>query len=128
MDFGFLRRSVYKVKNENGPTITSIDGFNSYLIIVDRVTQYIWIFLTTSKAPPVNIAQRVLNKFKSSNPHRTVHTDQGDELDQFQTMVATENFSLEMTGADASVQNGIAEIPNKSLGYMIRCILHNAEL
>ena len=80
MDFGLVRGSAYKVKNENGPTITSIDGFNSYLIIVDRVIRYIWIFLTTSKAPPINIAQRVLNKFKSNNPHRTVRTDQGGEL------------------------------------------------
>ena len=72
MDFGFVRGSEYKVKNETGPTITSIDGFNSYLIIVDRVTRYIWIFLTTSKSPPINVAQRVLNKFKSNNTHRTV--------------------------------------------------------
>ena len=50
MNFGFERCSEYKVKNETGgSTITSIDGFSSYLIIVDRVTRYVWIFLTTSK-------------------------------------------------------------------------------
>lgn len=35
IDFGFVPGLEYKVKNEAGPTITSIDGFNSYLIIVD---------------------------------------------------------------------------------------------
>ena len=35
MDFGFVRGSEYRVKQEHGPTLTSIDGFNSYLIIVD---------------------------------------------------------------------------------------------
>ena len=91
MDVGFVRGSAYKFKNENSPTITSIDGFNLYLIIVDRVTRYIWIFLNTSKAPPINVAQRVLNKFKSNNLHRTVRTDQGGELARsslFQNMVA----------------------------------------
>ena len=53
MDFGFVRGSEYKLKNETGSSITSIDGFNSYLIIVDRVTRYMWIFLTTSKLPPI---------------------------------------------------------------------------
>ena len=131
MDFGFVWGSEYVVKSENQPTITSIDGYNSYLIIVDRVTRYIWIFLTTSKAPPITIAQKVLNKFKCKNPHRTVRTDQGGELGmshEFQKMVANENFSLEVTGADASAQNAIAESPNKHLANMMRCLLHAADL
>ena len=55
-EFGFARGSRYRIKQVKAPTITSIDGFNSYLIIVDRVTRYIWIFLTASKTPPVTIA------------------------------------------------------------------------
>ena len=80
MDFGFVRGSGYSIKQENKPTVTSIDGFSSYLIIVDRVTRYLWVFLTTSKSPPITIAQKILNKFKCKNPHRTVRTDQGKEL------------------------------------------------
>lgn len=41
VEFGFVRRSTYNVKQENGPTLTSTDGYNSYLIIVDMVTIYI---------------------------------------------------------------------------------------
>ena len=131
MDFCFVCRSDYCIKQEHGPTLTSIDGFNSYLIIVDRVTRYIWVFLTTSKAPPINIAQRVISKFKSSNPHRTVRTDQGGELGKsriFQKMIYKEDYTLELTGADASAQNDITENRNKYLGNMMRCLLHSAGL
>ena len=33
-----------------------------------------------------------------------------------------------MTGADASVQNGVAESPIKYLAQMMRCIFYNTEL
>ena len=131
MDFGFVRGSGYKVKMEDAPTVTSIDGFNSYLIIVDKATRYIWLFLTASKSPPVEIARSVLRKFKSTKPHRTVRTDQGKELGksaEFQKMLQEEGFVLELTGADASAQNGLAESPNKYLGNMMRCMLHAADL
>ena len=97
MDFGFVRGSKYSVKQENAPTITSVDGYNSYLIIVDRVTRYVWVFLTTSKSPPITIAQKILNKFKCKNPHRTCRTDQGGKLGRshkFQSMLVDENFIL----------------------------------
>ena len=122
MDFGFVRGSGYRVKREDTPTVTSIDRFNSYLIIVDKATRYIWIFLTASKSPPVEIARSVLRKFKSTKPHRTVRTDQGKELGKsaaFQIMLQEEGFTLELTGADASAQNALAESPNKYLGNMM---------
>ena len=80
VDFEFVRGSGYKLKMENAPTVTSIDGFNLYLVIVDRVTRYLWILLTTSKAPPIDITWTILRKFKCSNPHRLVRSDQGKEL------------------------------------------------
>ena len=131
MDFGFVRGSTYNVKQENELTLTSIDGYNSYLIIVDTVTRYIWLFLTASKSPPITIAQNIISKFKCKNPHRTVRTDQGGELGRshaFQAMVVDEVFTLEMTGADASAQNAYAESPNKYLANMMRCVLHAVDL
>ena len=106
--------SEYSTKQEHAPTITSINGYNSYLIIVDRV-----IFLTASKIPPVLIAQKVINKFKRKNLHRTIRTDQGKELGRshaFQHMVDLEGFTLELTGRDVSAQNIVVENPNKYLG------------
>ena len=79
MDFGFVRGSQFKEIRE-GKTITSIDGFNSYLIIIDHATRYTWIFLQSSKYPPINVIERLLTKFKTTHPRRTVRTDQGGEL------------------------------------------------
>ena len=116
---------------EDKLTITSIDGYNSYLIIVDQVSRYIWIFLTASKSPPIFAAQSILKEFKSKTKHRTVRTDQGKELGRstkFQEMVHVKGFTLELTGADASAQNDISKSPNKYLANMIHCLLHSAAL
>ena len=43
-------------------------------------------------------------------------------------MVSNENFHLELTGADVSAQNAVAESPNKYLGNMMQCLLHAADL
>ena len=118
MDFGLVRGSTYRIKQEHGLTTTSIDGFNSYLIIVDRVTRYIWVFLTTSKSPPMNLAQRVIKKSKSVNEHRTVRTNQGGELGRsslFQKMVDLQKITLKLTGSGTSAQNGVAESPKITL-------------
>ena len=131
IDFGFVRGSDFNYKNNKGSTITSIDGMNSYLAIVDRATRYTWIFTTASKHPPIEAAKMVLTKFKSTNPHRTVRVDQGGELgrsDSFKTLIADHDYVLEPTGSDASAQNGIVERPNRTFGQMMRCLLHSAEL
>ena len=40
MDFGFICGSGYRLKTDDNKTVTSIDGYNFYLIIVDRVIRY----------------------------------------------------------------------------------------
>jgi hypothetical protein len=60
VDFGFMKGSGYCKKDEEGRTITNIDGFRSYFLIIDRKTRYIWVFLTKSKKPPLNIFARYL--------------------------------------------------------------------
>ena len=80
MDFGFVRGSKYAIKREDGGTITSKDGYNAYLIIIDRASRYSWIFPTKSKHPPIALAKKVLSKFKAKNLHISVCIDQGDEL------------------------------------------------
>ena len=54
MDMGFVRGSGYDVKDEDGKRITSLDGYNSYLIIIDQKTRRHWIFLTKNKNPPLD--------------------------------------------------------------------------
>ena len=80
MDFKFVRGSSYSIKRKDQPTITSIDRYSSYLIIVDRITRYVWIFLTSSKAPPIHIAQKILTKLECKTSHRTARIDQGSKL------------------------------------------------
>ena len=72
----------------------------------------------------------ILHKFKSTNPHRTVRVDQGGELNSvaFKTMIAEENFALELTGSDSSAQNGMVENPNRYYGQTMRCLLHASDL
>ena len=138
IDFGFVRgqkpttptNSTHASK-QHGKIVTSIDGYTCYVIVVDRITRYTWIFLSKSKKPPIETIRNLLNKFKSDDPHRTVRTDQGGELGhstEFAAMIAACGYSLEETGADASSQNGIAERPNRTYGQMMRCMLSSAEL
>ena len=52
IDFGFVRGSDFKVPtgtNGTGPTLTSMDAKNSYCIIVNRATRYIWVHLDNTK-------------------------------------------------------------------------------
>jgi hypothetical protein len=41
IDLGFMKGSGYCKKDEEGRTITNIDGFCSYFLIIDRKTRYV---------------------------------------------------------------------------------------
>ena len=131
IDFGFVRGSDYRLKQENAPTVTSIDGKNSYCLIVDRATRYMWIYLSGTKEPPVEPVRMILRKFGSQHTHRTVRTDQDKSLGKsvdFVKMLKDEKFTLELTGTDSSQQNSLAERPHRDLAQMMRCMLFSAEL
>ena len=132
MDLGFVRGSDFKQIKE-GKTITSINRYNSNLIIVDRSTRYTWIFLQSSKEPPINAIKILLTKFKATHPHRTVRTDQGGELGRctaFKELLVGGDmgFSLGLIGTDASAQNGRCENHNHVYGQMMRYMLHSADI
>ena len=131
MDFGFVRGKEFSSRDKEGKIMTSIDGYKSYLLIVDRKSRYAWVFLTSSKHPPIKEAEAVLRKFGSKHKHKTVCTDQGKELGlshEFKAMLARNHFTLKVTGSDNSRENGRAERPHRTLAQMMRCILHSAEL
>jgi hypothetical protein len=52
-DFGFVRGTSFSYKDKDQRTQTSIDGKNSYLVLIDRCTRYHWIFVSSSKTPPL---------------------------------------------------------------------------
>ena len=133
MDFGFLRGSAFSAKNKDGQLITSIDGFRSYLIVVDRATRYKWIFLTTTRHPPLKEIKTILTKYQTITDklHCTIRTDQGGELGKstaFRELVKEHNYTYEPTGSNSSKQNGMAEKPNQDLKRITKCLLHAAGL
>ena len=133
MDFGFLRGSSFAAKNDKGRLITTIDGFRSYLIIVDRETRYKRVFLTTTKHPPLQEVESILSKFHhtSKQTNATVRTDQGGELGKstkFRMLLKKYDYAFEPTGSNSSRQNGIAEKPNQDLKRIVKCLLHASGL
>ena len=83
MDFGFVRGSEFRSKNEKGQIITSRDGYNSCLILVDNHTRYTWIFLSTSKQPPLHIVTQFLDRYGiKEGVFRQVRCDQGGGISQ----------------------------------------------
>ena len=129
-DFGFVRSKTFQWKDKDGRTQTSIDGKNAYLLAIDRKTWYMWVYISSSKQPPVEFCEQLLNKFKASTTHRTVRCDQGELATSkaFNEMLTKAGFILEVTGSNSSKQNGIAERPHQTLAQMIRCMLYSAGL
>ena len=132
IDYGFMKGTGYCPKDEEGRTITSIDGYRSYCLIVDRQSRYTWIFLTKTKTPPLQMIAKFLQEHGTTQTtHRTIRTDQGGELwasQDFRKTIYDAGYLLEPTGAGAPFQNGMAERPNQTLGQMVRCMLHSSGL
>ncbi len=107
------------------------DGFTSYLLIVNEATRYVWVFLTTSKDPPLDI----VSKFLHHHSHKTggsIRTDQGGELAhslEFQDLVLWKfHYTLEPTGADSPSQNGTVKVYNDKFAVRARTLLFGSGL
>jgi hypothetical protein len=58
IDFGFMQASASDYSwpdKSKDHVIQSFDGYSSYLLIVDEASCFVWIFLTASKDPPLDI-------------------------------------------------------------------------
>jgi len=132
IDFGFMKGTGYSTTDKYGHTITSIDGYQAYLIIVNRHSCFAWTFLTKSKAPPVEIITTFLKQHgQPTLAHKTIRTDEGGELwysQAFHQTVLQAGSILEPTAAGAPSQNRLAERPNLTLSIMVRCLLHSAAM
>ena len=65
-DFGFIRASDADYNRPSKLTdrvVLSYNGYNSYLAISDEVSRHVWIFLTPSKEPPIDIMRTFLARF-----------------------------------------------------------------
>jgi len=75
IDFGFVRGSDWSKRESTGKLLTSIDGFRSYCLIIDRATRYIWIILTKTKSPPVAEVKDLPTRLKPQvqNRYKTIY-------------------------------------------------------
>jgi dUTPase len=131
MDFGFVRGKKWKAKDEDGKLITSLDGYRSYLLVVDHATRYKWVFLTKRKTPPIEQVERLLETLNCTSTGKFIMTDQGGELGksfEFQQMIDRHKYGLRLTGAGSSEQNGRCERVHQDLARIMRCLLHGAGL
>jgi hypothetical protein len=58
MDFGFMHPSTLDYTRQDkskNRVVQSYDGYFSYLLIVKEATCFVWVFLTNSKSPPIDI-------------------------------------------------------------------------
>jgi hypothetical protein len=111
--------------------VLSYDGYNSYLLIINEASPYAWVFLTSSKDPPLEI----IRAFFAIHGHQhggCVRTDQGGELassSAFGDLLLCEfRYTLEPTGADSPSQNGAVEIYNDKFGVRTRSLLYGSGL
>ncbi len=64
MDFGFMRASTsdYSRRDKTKDWVVfSYDGFSSNLLIIDKASRYVWVFLTASKSPPSTSSKNFFN-------------------------------------------------------------------
>ena len=139
MDFGFVRgKEILQPKasenfteNHHQPILTSKDGFNCYLLVVDEYSRYLWIFLFASKSPPVDTVTKFLNTHGLSSGPKWIRTDQGGELaksTKFRKCINDAKYTLETTAPGFSFQNTIAERPHYTLADMMQTMLSDANL
>ena len=134
VDFGFMRASTSDYSRPTPTTdrvVTSIDGFNSYLLVVDKFSRYMWIFLCKSKEPPIDEMSAFLSTF-GLQEGGVIRCDQGGELagsEEFITsMLKHHNYKVEPTGADSPSQNGGVERFNQTIGATTRSLLYGSSL
>ena len=134
MDFGFMHASTLDYARQDKSkdcVVSSYDGFTSYLLVVDEASRFVWVFLTATKSPPIDI----IKEFLIQHGHEDggcIWTDQGGELARssaIQDMLLRDfHYTLEPTGADSPSQNGAVEIYNDKFAVRTRTLLYGSGL
>ncbi len=90
-----------------------------------------WVFLTKSKDPPLDIIDSFLKKF-GHDDGGSIHSDQDGKLAKSATLanmvLRNHNYVFERTGADSPSQNGAVETYNDKLAVRTRTLLYGAAL
>lgn len=108
MDLGFLQALQFGYSRPNKTkdrVVTSFDGFNSYLLVVNESTKYIWVYLCALKEPPIHMTDLHLDQFGAKSG--LIPTDQGGELagsNDFITRMAQRKFIVEQLVPTARIK------------------------
>jgi hypothetical protein len=114
-DYGFMRASSVnysRPSKETDRVVKSFDGYNCYLLIVDEVSRFVWVFLCSSKEPLIDMSDflRVHGHAKGG----LIRTDQGGELARSiafrQAMLQRHNFDVTTASSDSNLasSNGVS--------------------
>ncbi len=103
-----MQGSSFSEKDSDGKIITSLDGYNAYLLIIDRYSRYTCFF------------NKRLKMFfhehnRSDVVNKKIRTDKGGELwasSAFRDLCTAHHYIVMPTAPDAPNQNGLAERPN----------------
>lgn len=82
VDFGFMRASTFDYTQHDPAkdrVIQSYDGYNSYQIIVNKISRFLWVFHYRNKEPPIDIMGAFLTLF-GHKEGRMFQTDLVGEL------------------------------------------------
>jgi GAG-pre-integrase domain len=129
IDLGFV---VQKSKNSD----RYIDnlGFNGescYILISNHFSGMVFGKALETKAPPIQWLHQWLAWYNPDLPDKTVRFDQGGELGRSKQVLEifrNYGYNIEITGADASHQNGCVECSHQTIGNMMRTLLNGADL
>ena len=132
MDFGFMQASSLDYTKPNKTLDRVVDSWDgSYLPIVDEASRYIWVFLTQSKEPLLDITDTFLDRFGHRNCS-SIRSDQGGELARLfaysDLLLRKHKYVFEPTGADSPSQNWAVEIYNAKLAVHTRTLLFGSGL
>jgi hypothetical protein len=134
MDFDFMCASdsdFNQVDKSKDCVILSYDGFSLYLMIVNKDSHFIWIFLITSKEPLINIVSVFLRQH-SLKDGGCIRMDQGGELacsKTFSDVVLHDvHYTVKPTRSDSPSQNGSVKIYNNKFGIRTRALLYGSGL
>jgi hypothetical protein len=66
MDFNIIRAltsNFSQLAKKNDGVVLSCDRFSLYLLIIDKASQYAWVFLAKTKEPPIKIIDAFMARF-----------------------------------------------------------------
>jgi hypothetical protein len=111
----------------------SLNGENQYCMITDHATGALYVRCFSHKCPPTQFLNQWLARYglDQSVTGKHVRLDQGGKLGQCQAILDLfehAGYTVELTGTDASSQNGPGERPHQTISNALMTMLDGANL